>query len=186
MSAYSKHINLTDLNGSQTCEIAPVIIIHMGSGHGNSLTDISSLLLLDVLNLVHLLDLHPYTIPSSALNGWWRAKCEWTALWLDATSRRVTLCRYHITSWLFVSSVLEDYADLCPCPRSNLSLMHLILSLYFAIASWEYWRCLWLSVSATYFLYSHAVYESLSWWRGHQGNISRSWNTRLVWLLYCV
>lgn len=38
--------------------------------------------------------------------------------------RRVTLCCYHITSWLFVSAVLEDYADLCPCPRSKWSRAH--------------------------------------------------------------
>lgn len=44
----------------------------------------------------------------------------WVSTLLAGCCQRVTVCRYHFTSWLF-SSVLKDYTDLCPFLRSHLS-----------------------------------------------------------------
>lgn len=78
---------------------------------------------------------------------WWEpAKCDWVTV-TAVSSQRVTLRRDHFTSWLFVSTVLGDYAALWPFPRSKLSLMHLNLSPYFADANWAYCRRAWISLS---------------------------------------
>ena len=72
------------------------------------------------------------------------SSCYWTdeymgpsQMWMSPVlaghDQPVTLCRYHIKSWLFVTPILEDYADLCPCVLSNVSFIHLNQSSHIAL-----------------------------------------------------